>query len=203
MKTIVTALPGSGKTTTLMKLSELMPSISVVNYGDLMFEEASRVYGVRHRDEMRNSLGLREYQRLQIMAAKRIAELDGDIVVDTHSVIKTVFGYYPGLPVEGVNIIKPELVVYIECRPEDVVERRMRDIEAGAGRVREVAGVEEVAYDQDIGRMFVVSAANAAMCYLKIIRLTYPQQYMFQHAEDAAKQIAETISEISRMVRKD
>mgnify|MGYP000086932425 CR=1 FL=1 len=203
MKTIVTALPGTGKTTTLKKLAELMPSISVVNYGDLMFEEASRIYGVRHRDEMRNSLGLREYQRLQILAAKHIAGLDGDIVVDTHSVIKTGFGYYPGLPVEGVNIIRPDLVVYIECRPEDVVERRMRDIEAGVGRVREVAGVEEVAYDQDIGRMFVVSAANAAMCYLKIIRLTYPQQYMFQHAEDAAKQIAETISEISRRGRKD
>jgi len=202
VKTIVTALPGSGKTTTLKKLTALLPKISVVNYGDLMFEEASRAYGIKHRDEMRSSLGLRDYQKLQLMAATRIAGMAEDVVVDTHSVIKTVFGYYPGLPSESINIIKPELVVYIECRPEDVVERRLRDVEAGLGRVREVAGVEEVAYDQEIGRMFVVSAVNAAMCYLKIIRLTYPQQYQFQHAEDAARQIAEAISGISSKMRK-
>ncbi len=201
MKTIVTALPGSGKTTTLKKLVEMMPEVKVVNFGDIMFEEAAKNYGIVHRDEMRKVLYLKDYQKLQLKAAEKISVLENIVVVDTHSVIKTSWGYYPGLPFDAVKIIKPDLIVYIESRPEDIIERRMKDVKMGVGREREIPTVEEIIKDQQIGREFVVAAANAAMCYLKIIDLTYPQTYQFQHSEDAARQIAQAIKEVGRLRR--
>ncbi|MEM4346799.1 MAG: adenylate kinase, partial [Candidatus Caldarchaeum sp.] len=190
------ALPGSGKTTTIRKVAEIIPDVRVVNFGDLMFEEAASRYGVKHRDEMRRILGLRDYQRLQIAAAEKIASLDDTVIIDTHSVIKSGSSYYPGLPDEVVKLIKPEVIVYMEFRPEDIVERRMKDLAAGVGRRREVSSIEQIIYDQNLGRQFVVAAANSAMCYLKILDLNYPQAYPFQHAEEAAKQIAECIVEL-------
>jgi len=196
MISIVTALPGSGKSTTLKKLVELVPDVKVVNFGDFMFEEAASLYGIKHRDEMRSLLSLNDYQKLQVRAAERISYLVGRVVVDTHSVIKSPYGYYPGLPSAVVKTINPHLVFFIECRPEDILERRLKDLTEGAGRMRETAGLDEIAYDQEVGRSFVISAVNTAMCYLKIIRLNYPQSYPFQHALDAAKQIAQTMAEI-------
>lgn len=195
MIAIVTALPGSGKTTTLKKLVEILPEISVVNYGDLMFEEASRHYGIVHRDEMRKSLGLREYQRLQRLAAEKISSMK-NIVVDTHSVIKTPFGYYPGLPGEAVRTMAPDLIVFIECRPEDILSRRLKDLTSGVDRKRETPSLQEIEQDQQVGKQFVTAAANAAACYLKIVSLTYPESRPFEHAEVAAQQIAEVIKNI-------
>ncbi|MEM2095698.1 MAG: adenylate kinase [Candidatus Caldarchaeum sp.] len=196
MKIVVTALPGSGKTTTIRKVADMLPDVRVVNFGDLMFEEASNRYGVKHRDEMRRALGLRDYQRLQIAAAEKIAGLDNKVIIDTHSVIKSGSSYYPGLPDEVVKLIKPEVIVYMEFRPEDIVERRMKDLAAGVERKRELSSIEQIIYDQNLGRQFVVSAANSAMCYLKILDLNYPQAYPFQHAEDAARQIVQCIEEL-------
>lgn len=195
MKVIVTALPGSGKTTTLKKLVEFLPEIKVVNYGDLMFEEASKIYGVAHRDEMRKNLRLKDYQMLQLKAAEKIAKMD-NVVVDTHSVIKTPNGYYPGLPSEAVRIISPDLIVFIECRPVDILNRRLKDLTNGVGRIRETASLEEIELDQHVGKQFVIAAANAASCYLKILSLTYPESRPFEHAETAAEQIAQIIKSI-------
>ncbi|MCS7110221.1 MAG: adenylate kinase [Candidatus Caldarchaeum sp.] len=195
MKAVVTALPGSGKTTTLKKLVDLLPSVKIVNYGDLMFEEASKGYGITHRDEMRKRLKLRDYQKLQLKAAERIASMH-DVVVDTHSVIKTPSGYYPGLPSEAVRIISPDLIVFIECRPEDILNRRLRDLTGGVDRMRETASLEEISFDQSVGKQFVVAAANAAACYLKIVSLNYPESRPFEHADAAAEQIAQTMKSI-------
>jgi len=194
---VVTALPGSGKTTTLKKFVEIMPDMSVVNYGDLMFEEAKKNYGIVHRDEMRERLGLRDYQRLQRLAAEKISAMK-NVVVDTHSVIKTPFGYYPGLPGEAVRIMSPELIVFIECRSEDILNRRLKDLTSGVDRKRETSSLEEIERDQQVGKQFVVAAANAASCYLKIVSLTYPESRPFEHAEVAAEQIATAIKNIMK-----
>ncbi|MEM4297185.1 MAG: adenylate kinase [Nitrososphaerota archaeon] len=198
-KIFVVALPGSGKSTVLRKISEQMPDAVVVNFGDLMFSEASRLYGVKHRDEMRRVLGLEEYRRLQVEAAKRIADMEGLVIVDTHAVVKTGFGLYPGLPTDVVRLVKPSIIFFLESRPEDVLVRRMMDERSAAGRVREMETVEEIALDQELSREFVSSAANEAMCYLKIIRLNYPQTRPFQHAEDAAKEMIQTIRSLAHL----
>ncbi|GBC68994.1 hypothetical protein HRbin01_00685 [archaeon HR01] len=195
---VVVALPGSGKSTVLARLSESLPDVKVVNFGDLMLSEASRIYGVRHRDDMRRLLVLDDYRRLQVEAAKRISEIDGVVVVDTHAVIKTEHGLYPGLPTEVVKLINPTIIFFIEPRPEDVLERRMKD---ETSRKREITSADEIARDLDISKQFTVAAANEAMCYLKIIRQTYPQEYPFQHAVEAAREIAGTIKTLAQLVR--
>ncbi len=192
-KVFVVALPGSGKTTVLKKLAEIMPEAKIVNFGDLMFLEASRIFGVKHRDEMRHVLGLEEYRRLQVEAAKRIAEMDGLVIVDTHAVVKTGLGLYPGLPSEVVRLVRPSIIFLIESRPEDVLERRMKDVGPSSGRVREIGTIEEVIRDQELSRDYAISSANEAMCYLKIIRQNYPQERPYQHAEDAAREMVEAI----------
>uniref|UniRef100_A0A7J3G5A0 Adenylate kinase n=1 Tax=Caldiarchaeum subterraneum TaxID=311458 RepID=A0A7J3G5A0_CALS0 len=196
MKVIVTALPGSGKTTTIKKVVEKMPSLVVVNYGDLMFEEASKLYGISHRDDMRKKLGLRDYQRLQMSAAERIEAMN-NVVVDTHSVIKTPFGYYPGLPSEAVRIMNPHLIVFLDCRPEDILSRRLKDVAEGVDRKRETESVEAIEADQQMSKFFVAAAANTAACYLKVVSLRYEQRRPFEHAEAAAEEIVQTIKSLS------
>ena len=142
IKIFVVALPGSGKSTTLKKLSEVFPEAKVVNFGDLMYEEACSLYGIKHRDDMRRMLTLKDYRELQVRAAKKIAGMDGVVVIDTHSIIKTPWGFYPGLPSEVVRIVKPDVVVHLEYRPEDIRERRMKDV---GERKREVDSLEESA----------------------------------------------------------
>jgi adenylate kinase len=195
---VVVALPGSGKSTVLKKLSEDLPDIKVVNFGDLMLSEASKIYGISHRDDMRRLLMLDDYRRLQVEAAKRISEIDGLVVVDTHAVIKTEHGLYPGLPTGVVRQINPFMIFFLEPRAEDVLERRMKD---NVVRKREITSIEEIARDLEISKQFTVAAANEAMCYLRIIRQTHPQKYPFQHAEEAAREIASAIKTLAKSVR--
>ena len=190
----VVALPGSGKSTTLNKLSEIMPEVKVVNFGDLMYEEARETYGINHRDDMRRMLNIIHYRDLQVRAARRIAEMSGIVVVDTHSIVKTPWGFYPGLPSEVVRIVKPDAVIHLEYRPEDILKRRMKD---AAERKRGEESVEEIEKDQRISRQFAVAAANEAMAYLLILSYDYEQQYPYQHAEEAAKEIANVIKTLS------
>ena len=194
VKVFVVALPGSGKSTTLSKLSEMMPEVKVVNFGDLMYEEARHTYGINHRDDMRRILNIIHYRELQVRAAKRIADMNGIVVIDTHSIVKTPWGFYPGLPSEVVRIVKPDAVIHLEYRPEDILKRRMKD---AAERKRGDEDTVEIEKDQRISRQFAIAAANEAMSYLLILSYEYEQQYPYQHAEEAAKDIANIIRTLS------
>ena len=196
VKIFVVALPGSGKSTTLKKLSEVLPEVKVVNFGDLMYEEACSLYGVKHRDDMRRMLKLWDYRELQIRAARRIASMEGVVVVDTHSIIKTPWGFYPGLPSEVVRIVRPDAVIHLEFRPEDIQARRMKD--AGERKRGEEESLEEIENDQKISRQYAITASNEGMAYLKILRYYYEQAYPFQHAEEAARDIAEIIKKLQQ-----
>ncbi len=193
VKVFVVALPGSGKSTTVSKLREMMPEVKVVNFGDLMFEEAKELYGIKHRDDMRKMLNIIHYRELQVKAAKKIAEMDGIVVIDTHSIVKTPWGFYPGLPSEVVKIVKPDIVIHLEYRPVDILSRRIKD---SADRKREEESIEDIENDQRISRQFAIAAANESMAYLKILNYDYEQQYPYQHAEEAAKAIAEMIRKL-------
>ena len=135
VRIVVVAVPGAGKTTILKKLLEKVPDLKVVNFGDYMFEEAKKGFGISDRDEMRRKLKPRNYKLLQEKAAEAIAKLDGDLIIDTHAVIKTSFGYYPGLPSRVAEILNPDAIVVLEFRPEDILQRRLKDLKAEEGAV--------------------------------------------------------------------
>ncbi|MEM2910121.1 MAG: adenylate kinase [Nitrososphaerota archaeon] len=189
---VVVAVPGAGKTTILKKLKEIMPSISVINFGDLMLEEASKIFGLMDRDEMRKKIVLEDYRNLQLRAAETIASRDDEaVVVDTHAAISTPYGYYPGLPPEVVRTLSVDLIVVLEFRPEDILARRERDRESV--RKRELDSIEKIEEHQNVSRMFAIAAANEAKCHLKLLRYYHPQEYPFQHAIEGAKEIANLV----------
>jgi len=129
-KIVIVGIPGVGKTTVVTKVFEILntknKSVSVVSFGNLMFEEALK-YGIKDRDDLRK-LSISQQQDLQKKAAERIAKLnDNVIIIDTHAFITTQAGFYPGLPDYVIKIIKPSNFISISARPEVIFNRRKQD----------------------------------------------------------------------------
>ena len=208
MRVIVIAVGGGGKSTTLQLVQRKMADVRVVNFGDYMFNLAREAYGVKDRDEMRRLLSLKDYRGLQEKAAVEIARLSGDIVIDTHTSVKSSFGYYPGLPSNIVKLLKPDAIVLLEYDPQVVMKRRGMDLEIAESEVtevgtiraprlkREVEGPEEIELHQQMNRYFAVAAAHEARCYVKVINLRYPESKPFEHAVKGAEEVITLIKSL-------
>ncbi|MCD6312423.1 MAG: adenylate kinase [Thaumarchaeota archaeon] len=201
VRVVLVAVPGAGKSTILKKLLEKVPGLKVVNFGDYMFEEAKKSLGISDRDEMRKKIKPTDYKSLQERAAKEIAKLEGDLIIDTHAAIKTPYGYYPGMPSKVVETLSPDAIVVLEFRPEDILQRRLKDLQAAEGqrRIREVEAEEEVQEHQDVMREFAATAANHVCCYLLRLKFMQPQKYPYQHAEEAASALADLVKKLKGM----
>ncbi|MCA9812848.1 MAG: adenylate kinase [Nitrosarchaeum sp.] len=129
-KIVMVGIPGVGKTSLLKTVVEILTkqnkSVSVYSFGSLMFEIAKN-HGIQDRDELRK-LPVPEQQRLQKIAAEKIAGLTEDVVIiDTHAFISSPEGYYPGLPEHVLKIIKPTNFVSVSAKPEEIYSRRIKD----------------------------------------------------------------------------
>ncbi|MET1100873.1 MAG: adenylate kinase [Pyrodictiaceae archaeon] len=163
---IVTGVPGVGKTTVLSIVDKMLTDKAInhliLNFGDFMLEEAKRLGLVEHRDQLRH-LPLRKQLELQEYAAKSIVshassrlDPEGVLLVDTHAVIKTDTGYWPGLPRGVVTELKPDSIVLIESRPEDIVARQRRD----KTRVRsDLASIDVVKTLMEMARSAAMASA--------------------------------------------
>lgn len=190
MKVVLVAVPGGGKTTIINYVKKRMPELNVVNYGDVMLELAKERYRIADRDEMRKRIPLEDYRRLQLDAALIIAKLEGDVLIDTHVSIKMQGGYYPGLPLEAARNMMPDAIVLLEYLPEDIIERRKKDLKTvRAGR--EIESEEEIEMHQQINRIFAASVANSVQCLLIILNLRFKQSREFEHTEIAGERIIE------------
>ena len=123
-------IPGVGKTTLLSKIVKILTdnkkNVSRISFGTLMFEVAKE-NGLTDRDELRK-LPVTEQQRLQKLAAEKIASQNEEIVIiDTHAFINSPEGYYPGLPEHVLKIIKPTNFISVSAKPEEIYNRRMKD----------------------------------------------------------------------------
>lgn len=157
-RAIIVGIPGVGKTTVISRAAELLNKkrkTTVVVFGTLMFEEAKAKLGLTHRDEMRR-MPVEEQRRLQEMAAQRIAEMKEDIVlVDTHLFINTAEGYYPGLPMRLLNIMKPTNMVMIAADAQEIATRRTSD----RTRQRDIISADNIQKELDISRVMVASCS--------------------------------------------
>jgi adenylate kinase len=132
---VVTGIPGTGKTTLckeLLKLAEKSGRrVTVINYGSVMVELTKKQGIPLHRDELRK-LKLSLQRDLQAEAAKMIsqqaAEAEGDVIVDTHMSIKTLGGYWAGLPFHVLQILNLDSFVLVEAEPAEVLFRRPKDV---------------------------------------------------------------------------
>jgi adenylate kinase len=158
-RAIIVGIPGVGKTTVITRAAELLnkkrKTTTVVVFGTMMFEEAKKKLGLKSRDDMRR-MPVEYQRRLQEMAAQRIAEMKDDIVlVDTHLFINTGEGYYPGLPMRLLNIMKPTNIVMVAADPGEIAERRKTD----QTRQRDIATAENIQKELDISRVMVASCS--------------------------------------------
>lgn len=158
-RAIIVGIPGVGKTTVITRAAELLnkkhKTTTVVVFGTVMFEEAKKKLGLKSRDDMRR-MPVEDQRRLQEMAAQRIAEMKDDIVlVDTHLFINTGEGYYPGLPMRLLNIMKPTNIVMVAADPGEIAERRKTD----QTRQRDIATAENIQKELDISQVMVASCS--------------------------------------------
>lgn len=156
-RAIIVGIPGVGKTTVITRAAEMLNDkrkTTVVVFGTVMFEEAKKM-GLKSRDEMRR-MPVEDQRRLQEMAAQRIADMRDDIVlIDTHLFINTGEGYYPGLPMRLLNIMKPTNMVMVAADPNEIAERRKTD----QTRQRDIASAENIQKELDISRVMVASCS--------------------------------------------
>ncbi|ASJ09926.1 adenylate kinase [Thermococcus sp. P6] len=164
---MITGIPGVGKSTiTRMALKKTKARFRLVNFGDLMFEEAVKSGLVRHRDEMRR-LNPEVQKELQLKVARKIVEIAErePVLLDTHATIRTPAGYLLGFPREVIEVINPNFIVIIEASPSEILGRRLRDLK----RDRDVETEEQIQRHQDLNRAAAVSYAMHSHALIKII----------------------------------
>ncbi|ASJ02245.1 adenylate kinase [Thermococcus profundus] len=164
---MITGIPGVGKSTiTRLALQRTSVRFRLVNFGDIMFDEAVKQGLVSHRDEMRK-LDPMLQKELQLRAAQRIVEIarKEPVLLDTHATIRTPMGYLLGFPKEVIETIRPNFIVIIEATPSEILGRRLRDLK----RDRDVETEEQIQRHQDLNRAAAVSYAMHSDALIKII----------------------------------
>ena len=157
-KIVIVGIPGVGKSTLVTKIVEILnskqKSVSVNSFGTIMFEEAQK-NGMKNRDDLRK-LSMEEQQNLQKKAAQKIAKLEDDLVIiDTHTFINTNAGFYPGLPNNVLEIIKPSNFISVYARPEEIYNRRMKD----TTRQRDLVSIDNIKKEMAISDAMLSSCA--------------------------------------------
>lgn len=159
IRAVIVGIPGVGKTTVISKVVKSLEqrgfNTTTVIFGTVMFEEAKKM-GLKNRDEIRN-LSISKQRLLQQHAAKRIAQMhENIIIIDTHLFIKTSEWYYPGIPMQVIDIIKPTHLLLVMADSEEVIKRRKND----SSRHRDILSIKEIQHELDISKMMIVSCAN-------------------------------------------
>ncbi|HZB98848.1 MAG TPA: adenylate kinase [Nitrososphaeraceae archaeon] len=167
-RVVVVGIPGVGKTTVISRTAEILnqrgTQTAVVVFGTMMFEEARKL-GINNRDAMRRE-SIEVQRHMQDLAARRIADLkDNIVIVDTHLFINTNEGYYPGLPLHLLEVIKPTNIVMVAAHPEEIVNRRRID----ETRDRDIESVEDIQYQLDISKVMVATCSVLTGCPFIII----------------------------------
>lgn len=162
MKTIIlVGIPGCGKSSIIKETLRQAPQVHVVNYGDQMLKEAAAL-GL-NRDQLR-ILPLPKQREIGIRVAEKMVRHEkGIVLIDTHALIRTPTGYIPGLPKEVLEVLAPNVLAWIECSPQTVMQRRADD----NLRSRDKESIEELALHQELSRAYLAAcsvATGAVLC---------------------------------------
>jgi len=190
---VVTGIPGTGKTTVCNIVEKLAKKagvdVNVINYGTVMVEELQKYKRDLERDAMRKAdLDFQRKLQREVAEAvsKKIRQLNGVKIIDTHMSIKTLEGYLPGLPFHVLQLLKPELFVLIEAKPSEISSRRMKDVTRKRDEAIEEAVKEELLFS----RLMAGACAILTGAPVKIVINAEGKQ------EEAAKEILKALGVI-------
>ncbi|MEM1634075.1 MAG: adenylate kinase [Sulfolobales archaeon] len=198
---VVVGIPGVGKSTVVNLARNFLEEKGfkslVLNYGDFMLEELSDKGIVKSRDELRR-LPLRIQLIHQANAARRMIrfaerELEnlgtrGVLFIDTHLLIRTSSGFWPGLPLHVASEFMPDLIALIEAEPYEIIERQKRDTSRYRGDYSDPRLIEELL---ELNRREALVVATLTGSSIKIIRNNEGR------AEEAARELVESIISLS------
>lgn len=191
---VVLGVPGVGKTTVLNNLvkfaKEKQIRIVIKNLGDYMLREALKHGFVSNRDELRY-LKIRQQLELQLLAAKSIIQdaykelSENDVlIIDTHAVIRTKYGYWTGIPRQLIDELKPDAFIVIEADVNEIISRQLRD----KSRYRADFAKPEIV--SELIELTRRNAFSAALFNSSLVRIVLNRE---GEAENAAKEILEVI----------
>jgi adenylate kinase len=169
-RVVIVGIPGVGKSTVVKKVVELMreqyQKTEVVNYGTTMMEEATRVFGLKSRDQMRK-LPVEDQRQLQIYAARKISRLDTPfIIIDTHLFIATREGFWPGMPLDVLRALDPTHLVLVWASLEEIMSRREND----TTRSRDQVNKETLELEMDAAKTYLFASSLVCGCPALVVR---------------------------------
>jgi adenylate kinase len=167
-RVVVVGIPGVGKTTIVSgvksSLEEEGIKINLAEFGKIMLEEATKLK-IKNRDEIRR-LSIEDQKKLQNLAAKKISKIESDVtIIDTHLFITTKEGYYPGLPLELLNHLKPTNLILLIANPEEIYHRRQND----SSRERDIISMDSIKNEIDVSKMLISCCSIISGAPFKIL----------------------------------
>jgi len=195
MLAVLVGIKGSGKTTVMKKVLEKNPNIKHIIAGDY-FAEFYKQNGLK-RDEGDKSVESSEHFRIHKEVFKKIrkeADKYENVIVDTHAFLTKREGFYPGLPMFALEELKPDALIALEYKPEEILKRREKDVKE-LGRERSAAvTLEGVKLEYQVQRNYLFTASTIVGCTVKLLQKFEPEKYNFEHAEKNAEEILELFS---------
>ena len=166
--TIVVGIPGVGKTTVITKTNDILLqsgyNATVVVFGSVMLSEAKKI-GIVDRDQIRK-LSLAGQQNLQNLAADYICSVKEDLViVDTHLFVRTSSGFFPGIPQNVIQKLKPRNLILITATPEEILARRAKD----ESRNRDMVSIEEIKKELGLSISMISTISILSGCAFEIV----------------------------------
>jgi adenylate kinase len=167
-RVVVVGIPGVGKTTIVSgvksSLEEEGIKINLAEFGKIMLEEATKLK-IKNRDEIRR-LSIDDQKKLQNLAANKISKIESDVtIIDTHLFITTKEGYYPGLPLELLNHLKPTNLILLIANPEEIYHRRQND----SSRERDIISMDSIKNEIDVSKMLISCCSIISGAPFKIL----------------------------------
>jgi adenylate kinase len=165
---IVVGIPGVGKTTVVSSVKNTLEQTGIktnlAEFGKIMLEEAKKM-NIKNRDQIRR-LSIEDQKKLQNLAAEKISQIYSEVVIiDTHLFINTKEGYYPGLPADLLNHLKPTHIILIIANPEEIYHRRQND----SSRVRDLISMDSIKNEIDVSKMLISCCSIISGAPFKII----------------------------------
>lgn len=166
---VIVGIPGVGKSTVVSKIVDILTNKGkqpqVVNYGTVMLEQATKFHGVKSRDEMRK-LPVDVQRLLQLHAAAQISKIDSQyLIVDTHLFISTPEGFWPGMPYDVLQALKPTHIVLVSATVDEIISRRLND----ATRSRDKPTKESLELELDAAKSLLFSSSLVCGCPALIV----------------------------------